>query len=78
MVWMNPSDVAATLMLRLRVEILWNVGRGVWARTPEQRFGLARDAYRPIAWRPRDDGLITVIKRKTDLRLSVNAGLSST
>ena len=49
-------------VLRLRVEILRNVERGVWEQTPRQTLWLARDAFHPTAWRQRDDGLIAMIE----------------
>jgi hypothetical protein len=49
-------------VLRVRVEILRNVGGGVWAQTPAQNFWLARDVHHPCAWRQRGDGQIRVIE----------------
>ena len=49
-------------VLRLRVEILRNVERGVWEQTPRQTLWLARDAFHPTAWRQRDDGLIAMVE----------------
>lgn len=49
-------------VLRLRVEILRNVERGVWEQTPRQTLWLARDVFHPTAWRQRDDGLIAMIE----------------
>ena len=49
-------------VLRVRVEILRNVGGGVWAQTPAHNFWLARDVHHPCAWRQRGDRQIRVIE----------------